>query len=155
MAAGASQPSISNGTSATAKPVQLAIPLPNNPTVQIHLHLTLYDNSLTLFLTTSSPETGSSTAANLGSYVYAMPDRYTPTQPLSTPLYTIPSTLDFATRMAKLLVRKTGKACYVSWSGDLSGAVEGGNVQEEMAAFRAVVTTVVAEVENASHNEGG
>lgn len=154
MAAGASSTVATNGTMTVAKPVELAIPLPNNPTVQIHLHLTLYANSLTLFLTTSTPDTNASIPTTLGSFIYAMPDRYHPTEPLSTPLYTLPGTLDFATRMAKLLVRKTGRACYVSWSGDLSGAVEGGNVHEEMAAFRAVVATVVEEVGKAGGGQG-
>ena len=72
--------------------------------------------------------------------------RYNPSLPLSTPLYTVPSSLDFTTRMAKTLVRKTGKQCYVGSSVNLSSDVGGGTVEEEMAAFRAVVEVVTAEV---------
>ena len=68
---------------------------------------------------------------------------------MSTPLYTLPSSLDFTTRMAKLLVRRTNRPCYVGSSVDLSGAVGGGTVDEEMEAFRAVVQTVEAEVTKA------
>ncbi len=72
--------------------------------------------------------------------------RYNPTQPLSTPLYTIPSSLDFTTRMAKVLVRKTGLVCYVGGSINLTGSAGGGSVEEEMEAFRAVVGVVTAQV---------
>ena len=74
--------------------------------------------------------------------------RYNPTQPLSTPLYTVPSSLDFATRMAKVLVRKTGRVCYVGSSINLAGAAGGGTVDEEMDAFRAIVGAVSAEVQS-------
>ncbi|OQO05966.1 hypothetical protein B0A48_10062 [Cryoendolithus antarcticus] len=147
MAAGAHLTSTTNGThpAASAKPLQLAITLPSNPQTRVHLHLTLTPTTLLLHSTTTSPETPSSSAA-LGSFVYALPDRYNPSQPLSTPLYTIPSTVDFTTRLAKVLVRKTAKACYVSWSGDLTGGVMGGSVEEEMEVFRGIVEVVMAEV---------
>lgn len=51
--------------------------------------------------------------------------------------------------MAKLLARKTARACYVGSSVDLSGSVQGGIVEEEMEAFGAVVKVVMAEVEKA------
>lgn len=66
---------------------------------------------------------------------------------MSTALYTSPASLDFATRMAKLLVRRTGKVCYVSSSINLAGTAGGGTVEEEMEAFRAVVDVVTAEVQ--------
>jgi hypothetical protein len=150
MAAGTTISPVTNGTttSISAKPLQLSITLPSNPTIRIHLHLTILPTTLLLFTTTSSPESSTSSAA-LGSYVYAIPDRYNSLQPLSTPLYTVPSTLDFTMRMAKLLVRKTEKACYVSWSGNLSDSVMGGSVEEEMEAFRAVIGAVVEKVRKA------
>lgn len=72
--------------------------------------------------------------------------RYNPTQPLSTSLYNLPASLDFTTRMAKVLVRRTQKLCYVGGSVNLSNSAGGGSVEEEMEAFRAVVDVVVAEV---------
>lgn len=67
-------------------------------------------------------------------------------EPLSTPLYTVPSSLDFATRMAKVLVRRTKRVCYVGSSINLAGAAGGGTVDEEMEAFRRVVDVVIAAV---------
>ena len=51
--------------------------------------------------------------------------------------------------MAKLLAKRTGMPCYVGSSIDLSAAAGGGSVEEEMAAFRAVVEVVMGEVEKA------
>jgi len=48
--------------------------------------------------------------------------------------------------MAKLLVRRTGKVCYVGSSVYLAGTAGGGTVEEEMEAFRAVIDVVTAEV---------
>ena len=73
--------------------------------------------------------------------------RYNPSQPLSTPLYTLPSSLDFATRLAKVLARKTGKAVHVGSSVTFAGAAQGGSVEEEMDGFKAVVENVLREVE--------
>lgn len=70
--------------------------------------------------------------------------RYNPTQPMSTALYTAPSSLDFTTRMAKVLTRRLKKPCYVGSSINLSTAAGGGSVDEEMDAFRCVVDTVVS-----------
>lgn len=77
---------------------------------------------------------------------YSHGQRYNPTQPLSTPLYTLPSSVDFVTRLAKVLVRKTGRVCYVGGGINLSGAAQGGSVEEEMEAFRAVVEAVGKEI---------
>lgn len=71
--------------------------------------------------------------------------RYNPTQPMSTPLYTLPGSLDFTTRMAKILVRRTGKACYVGSSISFAGAAGGGTVDEEMEGFRKIVEVVTTE----------
>ncbi|KAK4631759.1 hypothetical protein CLAFUW4_03044 [Fulvia fulva] len=125
--------------------IQLAIDLPHSPGTRINLHLTVLAKSILLFLTSTSPDAGQQAAA-MGSFVYAMPDRYNQTQPMSTALYSVPSTLDFATRMAKVLVRRLQKPCYVSSSIDLSGAAGGGDVDEERDAFRGVVDAVCATV---------
>lgn len=63
---------------------------------------------------------------------------------MSTPLYSVPSSLDFTTRMAKVLVRRLNRPCYVGSSINLAGAVQGGNVDEEMETFRRIVEVVTA-----------
>ena len=66
---------------------------------------------------------------------------------MSTTLYSQPSTLDFTTRLAKVLARKLKLPCYVGNSMDLHGSAGGGSVEEEMEAFRAVVGVSVEAVE--------
>ena len=56
--------------------------------------------------------------------------------------------------MAKVLARKTKLPCYVGSSINLSGAVEGGTVDEEMEVFRAIVDVVGREVERVSTQQG-
>jgi hypothetical protein len=138
---------VTNGIcSSTSKPLELAFTLPSNPHTQLHLQLTVHATTILLFATTTTPD-NSSQATPLGSFVYALPDRYNPSQPLSTPIYSIIHTLDFTQRLAKLLARKTGRACYVGNSASFRDSVQGGIVEEEMEAFRAVVKVVMGEVE--------
>lgn len=51
--------------------------------------------------------------------------------------------------MAKVLSQRTKRPCYVGSSVNLSGAVGGGTVEEEMEAFRAVVDVVTTGVARA------
>lgn len=81
--------------------------------------------------------------------------RYNPSQPLSTPLYTLPSSLDFATRLAKVLARKTGRAVHVGSSVSFAGAAGGGTVEEEMDGFRRIVDVVTTEVDRLRAEGGG
>ena len=71
-------------------------------------------------------------------------------QTLSTPLYTYESSIEFTTRLAKLLARKTGKPVYVGNSVSFASAGMGGTVEEEMEGFRKVVNVVVEEVERSA-----
>ncbi|KAF2816582.1 uncharacterized protein BDZ99DRAFT_458436 [Mytilinidion resinicola] len=123
---------------------ELSFPLPRAPQSHIHLHLTNHTTSLLLFLTSSGES--ASTLSSLGSFVYAMPNR-TGGQPLSTPLYTQGSTLDFATRLARVLAKKVGKPVYVGNSVSFAGAGMGGTVEEEMEGFRRCVEVVVGVLE--------
>ncbi|KAJ9638417.1 hypothetical protein H2199_007105 [Coniosporium tulheliwenetii] len=147
---------ITNGTeSASVKPVQLSFPLPRSPQTRIHMHLTVLTTSILLFLTTTAAD-ASSGGSPMGSFVYAMPNRTSPTaQPLSTALYTQSQTLDFATRLAKILARRTGKPTYVGNSISFAGAGLGGTVEEEMEGMGKVVEVVLAEVGKASAQEDG
>lgn len=59
----------------------------------------------------------------------------------------MPSSLDLATRLAKILVRRSGKVCYVGNSINLAGTAGGGTVDEEMEAVRAIVEVVTAKIQ--------
>jgi hypothetical protein len=67
-------------------------------------------------------------------------------QALSTPLHTSEPTLEFTTRLAKLLARRTGKPVYVGNSISFASAGMGGTVEEEMEGFKKVVEVVMGEV---------
>ncbi|CAA9960934.1 PAC4 domain containing protein [Pyrenophora teres f. maculata] len=127
---------------ASHAPIEVAFPLPKAPHTNIHLQLTDNGPNLLLFLTTATPESASSTP--MGSFVYAMPNKATPAKTLSTPLFTHGSTLDFTTRLAKVLARKTGKPVYVGNSLSFASAGMGGTVEEEMEGFRRVVEVVMS-----------
>ena len=73
--------------------------------------------------------------------------------PLCTPLYTQSNTMDFATRLAKVLARRTGKPVYVGNSMSFAAAGRGGDVEEEMEGFRMVVEVVMGEIEKAGNGE--
>jgi hypothetical protein len=69
--------------------------------------------------------------------------RANPAEALSTPLFTHGGTLDFATRLSKVLARKTGKPVYVGNSSSFASAGMGGTIEEEMEGFRRVVEVVM------------
>lgn len=73
--------------------------------------------------------------------------------PLSTPLYTQGGTLDFATRLAKLLAKKVGKPVYVGNSISFAGAGMGGTVEEEMEGFRRCVEVVTAALQREEESD--
>jgi len=62
----------------------------------------------------------------------------------------VPTYLDFATRLAKVLARRTKRAVHVGSSVTFAATAEGGTVEEEMDGFRRIVQVVVDEVERAS-----
>ncbi|KAG0646961.1 hypothetical protein D0Z07_6325, partial [Hyphodiscus hymeniophilus] len=71
--------------------------------------------------------------------------RLNPGQTLSTPLYTYETSIEFTTRLARLLARKTGKPVYVGNSISFASAGMGGTVEEEMEGFKKVVEVVMKE----------
>ncbi|KAL2110587.1 hypothetical protein VUR80DRAFT_961 [Thermomyces stellatus] len=125
--------------------VEFSLPLPRALDTRIHAHLTLRDRSITLFLTTAAAD-DQSVPPSMGSFVYAIPDKFNPAHPISTPLYTQESNLEFATRIAKLLAKKTLLPAYVGSSLDLSNMGMGGTAEEEMEAFKTVVEVILAKV---------
>ncbi|KAK3939588.1 hypothetical protein QBC46DRAFT_342429 [Diplogelasinospora grovesii] len=129
------------------EPIQLSIPLPRSIDTRIYIHLTIKSKAILLFLTTASAEE-LGTPTPLGSFVYALPDKYNPSQPLSTPLLTVEPTIELTTRMAKLLARKTQLPTYVGNSMSFASTGLGGTVEEEMEAFKQVVQLVVAKLQH-------
>ncbi|KAI8932669.1 hypothetical protein NX059_010164 [Plenodomus lindquistii] len=130
---------------ASHAPIEVSFPLPKAPHTNLHLQLTNNGSNLLLFLTTATPESASSSP--MGSFVYAMPNRASPADTLSTPLFTHGGTLDFTTRLSKVLARKTGKPVYVGNSASFASAGMGGTVEEEMEGFRRVVEVVMGLLE--------
>jgi hypothetical protein len=56
-------------------------------------------------------------------------------------------TLEFTTRLAKLLARRTQRPTYVGNSVSLASTGLGGTVEEEMEAFRKVVEVALAQLQ--------
>ncbi|KAK7517931.1 hypothetical protein IWZ03DRAFT_359960 [Phyllosticta citriasiana] len=151
---------IANGTTppgvAAIKPIQLSFPLPRASNTRINMHLTIQSTALLLFVTTTSPEHDAGATAPMGSFVYAMPSNTQTTsstttsssqQPISTPLYVQAPTLDLATRLARILARKSGRPTYVGNSTSFASAGLGGSVEEEMEGLARVVEVVMGELE--------
>ena len=75
--------------------------------------------------------------------------RFNSSQPLATSLFPHEPTLEFTTRMAKLLARKTDLPVYVTNSISFVNAGMGGTVEEEMEAFKNIAEVVLARIQNA------
>lgn len=82
--------------------------------------------------------------------------RTNPKNTISTPLYTSPSTLDYAIRTARILAHKMDMPVYVGCSVDFSGST----VEEEMEGLKRILEIVMEkwqesnkqrEVEEAMH----
>ncbi|KAH8888833.1 hypothetical protein GQ53DRAFT_767394 [Thozetella sp. PMI_491] len=127
-------------------PIQLSIPMPRSLDTRIYIHLSVKEKAVVLFLTTAGADEAG-TPAPLGSFVYALPDRFNPSEPLSTPLLTVEPTLELTTRLAKLLVRKTQRPAYVGNSMSFASTGLGGTVEEELEALGQVVRVVVAQLQ--------
>jgi hypothetical protein len=76
-----------------------------------------------------------------------------PGQTISTPLFTYESSIEFTTRLARLLARRTGKPVYVGNSISFASAGLGGTVDEEMEGFKKVVEVVMDEVRKSEVQE--
>jgi len=76
-----------------------------------------------------------------------------PGQTISTPLFTYESSVEFTTRLAKLLARKTGKPVYVGNSISFASSGMGGTVEEEMEGFKKVVEVVMDEIRKSEGRE--
>ncbi|KAF4982045.1 hypothetical protein FZEAL_2295 [Fusarium zealandicum] len=121
---------------------ELSVPLPRSLDTRIYVRLSTKAKSVVLFLTTASQDELAA-PVSMGSFVYALPNRLDPAQPLSTTLYSSESSVEFTTRMAKLLARKTQLPVYVTNSISFANAGLGGTVEEEMEAFKTIVQAVL------------
>lgn len=65
--------------------------------------------------------------------------RFKPSEPLSTPLYAVPGSIDFATRVAKILSRRTRKPTYVGCSAIFGNF----GIEEEMEGVRVAVEEIM------------
>ncbi|KKA30537.1 hypothetical protein TD95_003627 [Thielaviopsis punctulata] len=131
-------------TEASTAVSQFSLPLPCSIDHHIFLRMERRGKSVMLFLMTGV--LGEAKAAALGSFVYALPDKFNPTQPVSTVLYAVESTVELTTRLAKMVARKTGLPVYVSNSMSLESTGMGGSAEEEFEAFKRVVEVVTAEL---------
>ncbi|CRK41626.1 hypothetical protein BN1723_015951 [Verticillium longisporum] len=127
------------------EPLQVSFPLPRSIDTRVFIHLTIKAKAITLFLTTANQDEPSSPAA-MGSFVYALPDRLNPAQPISTTLYVHEPTLEFTQRMAKLIAKRANMPVYVTNSSSFTNCPEGGTVEEEMDVFKRVVDVVTERV---------
>lgn len=126
--------------------VELSVPLPRSLDTRIYLRLSTKAKSVLLNLTTASQDE-LATPTSMGSFVYALPNRLNPVQPLSTTLYSSESSVEFTTRLAKLLARRTQLPVYVSNSMSFADAGMGGTVEEEMEAFKTIVQIVLGKLQ--------
>ncbi|CAK7241402.1 MAG: hypothetical protein STHCBS139747_002863 [Sporothrix thermara] len=119
----------------TSKTVTFSTLLPHALDTQIHVRLTTRDKCLMLFVTGADE---GETLSAMGSFVYAVPDRFKPSEPLCTNIYVEENSLEFAARLARLIVKRTQQPVYVSSSLSLDRMGLGGTVEEVLEAFQAV-----------------
>lgn len=75
--------------------------------------------------------------------------RFDPTQPLATTLYTQESSLEFSTRLARILARKTSAPVYVTNSVSFANAGMGGTVEEEMEGLKNILDVLLPRIQKA------
>ncbi|KAI8625198.1 hypothetical protein F5Y19DRAFT_275248 [Xylariaceae sp. FL1651] len=129
-------------TTTAATPIQVSFPLPRSMDTKIHMRLSILPKAILLFLSTVAAE-DTDKPAPMGSFVYALPDKYNSSQPLSTTLYSAEATVEFTTRLAKILAKKTQRPVYVGNSISLANTGLGGTMEEEMEAFKQVVAVAL------------
>ncbi|KAH1601018.1 hypothetical protein KXX34_004736 [Aspergillus fumigatus] len=122
------------------KPQEISFPLPKALHTTAHVHLTILETCVTIFLATTTPGEPGGSLKPMGSFIYAMPDRHSPRSVISTVLYSSPSTEEYTSRVAKILARRMSLPVYVGCSIDpraLELAVE--EEMEGLRNFRGVV----------------
>ncbi|PTB63523.1 hypothetical protein BBK36DRAFT_1126715 [Trichoderma citrinoviride] len=123
--------------------VQVSLPLPRSLDTRVFIRVATQAKAILLSLTTASQEELSSLRP-MGSFVYALPDRFNQQQAIATTLFSAESSLEFTTRVAKLVARKTQLPVYVTNSISLESMGMGGTVEEEMEAFKGVAEAILS-----------
>ncbi|KAH6889904.1 hypothetical protein B0T10DRAFT_43184 [Thelonectria olida] len=136
-----------------SKTIELSIPVPMSLDTRIYLRLSTKAKAIMLFLATATQDE-IATPTNMGSFVYALPNRLNAGQPLSTTLFSSESTIEFTERVAKVLARKIELPVYVTNSISFANAGMGGTVEEEMEALKNIVQIVLEKLQN-QKAEGG
>ncbi|CEO59050.1 hypothetical protein PMG11_03739 [Penicillium brasilianum] len=131
--------------SPTRKPQELSFPLPKALHTTGHVHLTFLAHCVMVHLATSTPGDSAGSVKPMGSFVYAMPDRTSPNATISTTLYTTSSSIEYTTRVAKILARRIRQPVYVGCSIDPNGL--GQTVEEEMEGLTHIVNLIVEKYE--------
>ncbi|KPM43532.1 hypothetical protein AK830_g2984 [Neonectria ditissima] len=126
--------------------VQLSLPVPQSLDTRIYLRLSTRAKAIMLFLATATQDEIAGPTP-MGSFVYALPNRLNAGQPLSTTLYSSEASVEFTTRLAKLLARKTELPVYVSNSMSFANAGMGGTVEEEMEALKAIANVTLEKLQ--------
>ncbi|KAJ5167406.1 uncharacterized protein N7482_006187 [Penicillium canariense] len=131
--------------SPSLKPQELSFPLPKALHTTGHVHLTFLGHCAVVHLATSTPGDSSGSFKPMGSFVYAMPNRTSSNSTISTTLYTTPSSIEYTTRVAKILARRMRQPVYVGCSIDPNGL--GQTVEEEMEGLASFVNLIVEKYE--------
>ncbi|KAJ5312044.1 hypothetical protein PENANT_c022G01964 [Penicillium antarcticum] len=129
-------------TPPSVKPRELSFTLPRALHTTAHVHLNFMNHCATVFLATSTPGDSGGSIKPMGSFVYAMPDRTSPKSTISTTLYTSPPSIEYTTRIAKILARRLYMPVYVGCSIDPHSL--GLEVQEEMEGLTSIVNMIMA-----------
>ncbi|KAJ5945361.1 hypothetical protein N7516_005529 [Penicillium verrucosum] len=125
----------------SVKPQEISFTLPKALHTTAHVHLNFLGHCAMVFLATSSPGDSGGSIKPMGSFVYAMPDRTSPKSTISTTLYTSPSSIEYTTRIAKILARRFSIPVYVGCSIDPHGM--GLEVAEEMEGLTKIVNVIM------------
>ncbi|RAL05220.1 proteasome assembly chaperone 4 family protein [Aspergillus ibericus CBS 121593] len=129
-----------------AAPIEISFPLPKALHTTAHIHLSFLDTCAMVFLATSTPGDSAGSIKPMGSFIYAMPDRTNPPSTISTTIYSTPSSVEYTTRIAKILARRMKVPVYVGCSIDPVGL--GLLVEEEMEGVRGIVDVVMRKWED-------
>lgn len=139
------------------QPIEISFSLPKAPHAILHCQLTFLEACSMIHLTTTELGQSGSSITPLGSLVYAIPDvcfilpgtilnnanldvkRQNPKQIISTPICESGSSIEYATRVSKILARKTNIPAYVSCSMNFAGITP----EEEMEGLTRVVEEIM------------
>ncbi|KAJ5780033.1 hypothetical protein N7457_005193 [Penicillium paradoxum] len=140
-------------TAPSVKPREVSFTLPKALHTTAHVHLNFLGHCAMVFLATSTPGDSGGSIKPMGSFVYAMPDRTSPKSTISTTLYTSASSIEYTTRIAKILARRFSIPVYVGCSIDPHAM--GLEVEEEMEGLAKIVNVIMEQWEEHKQEKAG